>query len=78
MTQPQATTRRDVPWFLWPFAALWDLLALVLRFTGRLVAGVLGFILMVLGVVATLTVVGAPVGIPLILLGFLLMLRSVF
>ncbi|MGH7545430.1 MAG: hypothetical protein ACREKI_04530 [Gemmatimonadota bacterium] len=78
MTQPQATTRRAVPWFLWPFAALWDLLAIVLRLTGRVVAGVLGFALMMLGLVATLTVVGAPVGIPFIVLGFLLMLRSVF
>lgn len=78
MTQPQATTRRTVPWFLWPFAALWDLLALVLRLTGRVVAGVLGFALMVLGLVATLTVVGAPLGIPLVVIGFLLMLRSIF
>lgn len=77
-TQAQTTTRRQVPWILWPFAALWDLLTFILRLTGRLVAAVLGFALMVIGLVATLTVVGAPVGIPLIVLGFLLMLRSVF
>lgn len=77
-THTQTATRRGVPWILWPFAALWDLLALVLRCTGRVVAAVMGFALMVIGLVATLTVVGAPVGIPLVILGFLLMLRSIF
>jgi hypothetical protein len=77
-TQARTTTRRQVPWILWPFAALWDLLTFILRLTGRLFAGVLGFALMTVGLIATLTVVGAPVGIPLVILGFLLMLRSIF
>lgn len=75
MTQ---ATRRTAPWFFWPFAALWDFLAFILRATGRLVGALLGFTLMVVGLVATATVVAAPVGIPLVLLGFLLMLRSLF
>lgn len=77
-TQTQTATRRGVPWIFWPFAALWDLLTFILRLTGRLLAGVLGFALMAVGLVATLTVVGAPLGIPLVILGFLLMLRSIF
>lgn len=71
-------TRHTAPWFFWPFAALWDFVAFVLRATGRLVGAILGFLLMALGLVATATVVGAPIGIPLVLLGFLLMLRSLF
>jgi hypothetical protein len=38
---------------------------LVIEFTGRLVRGILGLILMVVGVVATIAVVGAIVDIPL-------------
>jgi hypothetical protein len=67
-----------VPWYLWPFVALWRLLALILGLTGRLVAVILGIVVMILGLLATLTVVGAPVGIPLLIFGFLLMLRGIF
>jgi hypothetical protein len=33
---------------------------------------------MIVGIVLTVTLIAAPVGIPLIILGFLLMLRSIF
>lgn len=66
------------PWFLWPFVALWRLLAGVVELTGRLTAIVLGLLLMAAGVIVTLTVIGAVVGIPLILFGFLLALRGLF
>jgi hypothetical protein len=66
-----------VPWPLWPVVALWKLLAFVLELTGRLVAAVLGLVLMIVGILLTLLVISAPVGIPMIILGFLLMLRSV-
>jgi uncharacterized Tic20 family protein len=69
---------KETPWFLWPFVALWDLLAFILSLTGRLVAAVLGLVLMIVGLVLTVTLIAAPVGIPLIILGFLLMLRSIF
>jgi hypothetical protein len=70
--------RSKTPWFLWPFKALWDLLAWVLGLTGRLVAGVLGLVLMIVGAVLTFTLVAAPLGIPLAILGFLLLVRSIF
>lgn len=70
--------RHRAPWILWPFAALWDLLAFILRLTGRLVAAAIGLVLMILGIVITMTVVGAPLGIPVFILGFLLLVRSVF
>jgi len=70
--------RENVPWFLWPFAAVWDLLAFILRLTGRLLGIVLALALMATGVAATMTVVGAIVGIPLFSFGLLLLIRSLF
>jgi hypothetical protein len=58
--------------------ALWRLLAMIVEFTGRLVAVILGAVLMIVGAVVSLTVVGAVVGVPLALLGFLLILRGLF
>jgi hypothetical protein len=63
---------------LWPFVALWHLVALVLELTGRFIAILLGVVLMILGVLACLTVIGAIVGIPLILFGVLLVIRGFF
>jgi hypothetical protein len=67
-----------VAWYFWPFVALWRLLALIIGLTGRLVAVVLGIVVMILGLLATLTIVGAPVGIPLVIFGFLLVIRGIF
>jgi hypothetical protein len=69
---------KKTPWFLWPFVALWDLLAFILNLTGRLVAAVLGLALMIVGIILTVTLIAAPVGIPLIIFGLLLMVRSIF
>jgi hypothetical protein len=65
-------------WILWPFAAIWRLLTFILEFTGRLVAIILGVVLMIVGVVVSATVVGAIVGVPLVVFGFLLVLRGLF
>jgi len=70
--------RESAPWIFWPFAALWDLLAFVLRLTGRIVGAILGLVLMGLGIAVALTVVGIPLGVPLAIFGFLLLLRSLF
>jgi hypothetical protein len=67
-----------VPWFLWPFYALWRLVTLILATTGRVVCGVLGIALIIVGGVVALTIVGAPLGIALIALGVLLLIRAVF
>jgi hypothetical protein len=69
---------RRTPWFLWPFYALWRLLTLILNGTGRLVLAVVGIALMVVGLFISLTVVGAPLGIPLAILGFLILLRALY
>lgn len=68
----------STPILLWPFRVFWSLLSLILRLTGRLLAAILGLIFIVIGVMLTFLVVAAPVGIPLIIVGFLLMVRSIF
>ena len=40
--------RKDTPWYLWPFVALWELLAGIIKLTGRLVAAILGLVLTLL------------------------------
>ena len=66
------------PWYLWPFVALWDLLAFILSITGRLVGALLGMALMIVGLVLTVTIIASPVGIPILIVGFLIVLRSLF
>jgi hypothetical protein len=73
-----STATSHTPWFLWPFAALWDLLGFLLRLTGRLILAVLALLFMVLGVVLTMTVLGAPVGIPFAVFGMVLLVRALF
>ena len=62
----------------WPFVVIWRLLSFVFELTGRLVAFALGFLLLLLGVLVSLTGIGALVGIPVALVGFLLLARAVF
>ncbi len=72
------TGHRRTPWYLWPFVALWGLVAGIIKLTGRLVAMLIGLVLMIAGVALTATVVGAIVGIPLIIFGFTLAVRGLF
>jgi len=67
-----------VPILLWPFYAIWRLLTFVLEFIGRLLCALLGIGLMIAGVAITLSIIGAPVGIPLASIGFLLLVRAIF
>ena len=69
---------KKVPWFLWPFVAIWNLLALVLNITGRILGILLAVALMVAGVALTMTILGAPLGVPFLILGILLLIRSLF
>ncbi|MDJ0905780.1 MAG: hypothetical protein QNI96_07155 [Woeseiaceae bacterium] len=71
-------SHRDVPILLWPFYAIWRLLTFVVQVIGRLFCGVLGLGLMVAGVAISITVLAAPVGIPLAAIGFLLLVRAIF
>jgi hypothetical protein len=70
--------KHHTPWYLWPFVAIWKLLATIVEMTGRLLALILGIVLMLVGVLVSLTIVGAIVGIPLAIVGFLLFIRGIF
>jgi len=72
------STENGVPMLLWPFYAIWRLLTFILKVVGRLLCGILGLGLMVGGIAITLSVVAAPVGIPLAAFGFLLLIRAIF
>lgn len=70
--------RRSVPILLWPFYAIWRLLTLILELTGRLLCAILGLVIMGAGVTLTMTLVAAPLGIPIVILGFMLIVRALF
>ena len=73
-----AQTKKHIPWYLWPFVALWKLLAVIVEMTGRFVAMVLGVVFIIVGVIVSLTIVGAIIGVPLAIIGLLLLLRGMF
>jgi hypothetical protein len=70
--------RHRIPWYLWPFAALWRLIATIVGLTGRFVAMLVGLVFMIVGVVVSLTLIGAIVGIPMAIIGLLLFLKGIF
>lgn len=78
MNTDMRANKRRVPWFLWPFWAIWRLVVWIVELTGRLVAVILGLLLMIAGVIVSITIVGLPIGIPLVIFGFLLLIRGLF
>jgi hypothetical protein len=77
MSEVSMTTNR-VPWYLWPFHAIWSLFAWIVKLTGRLLAVILGFVLVIVGAVLSITVILLPLGIPMMAFGFMLALRGLF
>lgn len=69
-------THHHPHWLLWPFIALWRLLAGIITLTGRFVAMLIGVVFIFVGLLVSLTIVGAIVGIPLALFGLLLVVRG--
>ena len=72
------SSESQVPWILWPFYAIWKLLTLILNILGRILCALLGIALMMAGVAVSLSIIGAPLGIPLAAFGFLLTIRALF
>lgn len=56
-------------WILWAIFAIWRLICGFVDGVGRLVALLVGGVLVVVGLLLSATVVGAIVGIPLLLVG---------
>lgn len=70
--------RARAPWFLWPVAVLLDVVAALLVLGGRVAVVLLGLASMIAGAVATATLIGAPIGVPLFVVGVMLAVRGIF
>jgi hypothetical protein len=73
-----AMHKHHIPFLLWPFAMLWHLLATIVGLTGRFIAMILGLVFICVGVIVSLTLIGAIVGIPIAFIGLLLFLKGLF
>ncbi len=71
-------SRSNTPLLLWPFVALWKLVATIVELTGRFLALIIGLVLVLVGIILSLTIIGAIVGIPLIIIGLMLFIRGLF
>ena len=72
-------SRRSRGWgscLLWPFVALFRLVGGILVLGVRFIVMLLGMVFIFVGVLISLTIVGAIVGIPLALVGLLLVFRG--
>lgn len=74
----QMTNSNQVPWYLWPFWAIWRFFTWIVSLTGRLIAVLLGLVMLIIGGVLCITVILLPLGIPMIIFGFLLIMRGLF
>ncbi|MBI2434444.1 MAG: hypothetical protein HYV26_16425 [Candidatus Hydrogenedentes bacterium] len=70
--------RRRRPLLLWPLILLWRLVTALEKMIGIALLLLIGLVLMVAGLALCATFVGAILGIPLFLLGFLLVLRGLY
>lgn len=73
-----AVGTKTIPLLFAPFVWLWQLVTFVLGLTGRLLAVILGLALLIVGLLFTLTIIGAIVGIPILIVGFALIVRGLF
>lgn len=69
---------RKTPVIFWPFVAIWNLIEFIFKMTGRLVAVLLGLVIMIIGIALCFTVIGAIAGAPLAVFGFTMMIRGFF
>lgn len=63
---------------LLPLVLIWRLVSMLVQITGILLALLIGFIFMVVGVALSMTVVGAVIGVPLLFLGVMITLRAIY
>lgn len=66
------------PLLLWPFKIIWNFISFIFRLVGRIAGILIGMTCMITGIVLIFTAIGAILGIPLTVFGFLLMVRSIF
>lgn len=70
--------QRKAPLLLLPFVLVWSIFSFMMKLTGRIVAAIIGITFMIIGLTLTVTFVATPIGIPLAIFGFLLVVRSLF
>jgi len=61
-----------------PFIWLWNFIVYIVMLTGRLLAVVLGLLLILVGGILTVTLIGAIIGIPILIIGVLLVIRGLW
>ena len=62
----------------WPFELLWSIIGFVFNLLGVIVSLTIGLVLAIVGTFLTFSILGAFIGIPLIVFGILLAVRSLF
>ena len=62
----------------WPFRMVWSFNGIVFLGIGKLLSMLLGVILAAIGVALCCTIIGAIIGVPLVVLGVAMFLRSLF
>lgn len=62
----------------WPFVLIFKLIGLIINIVGKFAGGLIGLGLIVLGLFITFTIIGAPLGIPMVIFGFLIMIKAIF
>lgn len=63
---------------LLPFTIAWKLVESIIKITGRLVAIMLGCVITTIGILLSLTIIGAILGIPMTILGITMIIRGFF
>ncbi|WFA09347.1 hypothetical protein [Tissierella sp. Yu-01] len=63
---------------LFPFILIGKLIEWTIQLTGRFIAIILGLIILILGLLLSVTIIGAILGIPLLLIGIGLIIRGIF
>jgi len=71
-------TAQRMPILLWPLVGVWRLITFFANAIGILLTLLIGFVLMVVGLVLTWTVIFSIVGIPLFIIGVLLIVRGLY
>ena len=81
-TQPILPSRGLSRVLMWPFVMVWrlcwGLTTMTVNATGILLGLVLGFVAMALGLFLCSTIVGFPIGLPLAIIGFFVLLRALY
>ena len=72
------TNHKYVPWYLWPIYLPLKIAFFIISLCGRFVGLILAVILILLGKLLTATIIGAIIGLPMLLIGIALGFNCLF